>query len=438
MRAIKAQLSVGLVLSLVVMFLLQWLLVSVSIRYLAEQYVASRLEHDTESLLAALNFAADGSAQLDLARIDQIYHRPFSGHYYRVASARQTLLSRSLWDQDLPPAALAPGAQAVTYGEGPQRQHLLIRCGGFRKLQHVLTLCVAEDLTPIDTGLRHFQWRYAGVSLAVLLVLLFVQYQVVRIGLQPLERVRGDLQSLERGELSMLDSAVPEELRPLVLQINQLLETLSLRLTRSRHALGNLAHAMKTPLTLLNRLADDDGLRACPELRQSVQAQIDALQRITERELKRARLAGAGRSGARVALAEELAALTNTLRRLHHDKDLLFDVRVAADAHFPGDREDLLELLGNLLDNACKWARHQVRVSVDTGAGLLLRIEDDGPGCAPQALEHLAQRGVRNDERIAGHGLGLSIVQEIVEQYDGHLRFGRSAALGGFRVDVVF
>ncbi len=436
MRAIKTQLSVGLVLSLVVMFLLQWLLVSVSIRYLAEQYVDSRLEHDTESLLAALTFSG-GAAQLDPARIDQIYQRPFSGHYYRISFAQQTLLSRSLWDQDLPPAVLAPGAHSVSYGDGPQRQHLLIHCGGYSKQQQALTLCVAEDLTPIDTGLRHFQWRYAGVSLAVLLVLLFVQYRVVRIGLQPLERVRSDLESLERGELSMLDAAAPEELQPLVLQINQLLDTLSQRLTRSRYALGNLAHAMKTPLTLLNQLADDERLRACPELRLAVQAQLDALQRITERELKRARLAGAGRSGARVALAVELEALTDTLRRIHHDKDLVFDVRVAADAHFPGDREDLLELLGNLLDNACKWARHRVRVTVETGKELLLRIEDDGPGCAPQALDHLVRRGMRNDERVAGHGLGLSIVQEIVEQYGGRLSFDRSEDLGGFRVDVV-
>jgi signal transduction histidine kinase len=437
MRAIKTQLRVGLVLSLVVMFLLQWLLVSVSIRYLAEQYVDSRLEHDAESLLATLNFSAAGAPQLDLARIDQIYQRPFSGHYYRVTVAARTVLSRSLWDQDLPPAALAPGAHAVSHGDGPQRQHLLIRCGGYRKQQHVLTLCVAEDLTPIDTGLRHFQWRYAGVSLAALLVLLFVQHRVVRIGLQPLENVRRELQSLERGESQSLDAAVPEELRPLVLQINQLLETLSRRLTRSRHALGNLAHALKTPLTLLNQLADDERLNAQPELRRAFEAQLDALQRITERELKRARLAGAGRSGERVELGAELAALTDTLRRIHHDKDLAFDVRVAEGAHFPGDREDLLELLGNLLDNACKWARHQVRVTVESGNELLLRIEDDGPGCAPPAFDHLVRRGVRNDERTAGHGLGLSIVQEIVEQYDGRLSFGQSESLGGFKVEVV-
>ena len=437
MRAIKTQLSVGLVLSLVVMFLLQWLLVSMSIRYLAEQYVASRLEHDTESLLAALNLDAGGAVQLDTSRIDQIYQRPFSGHYYRVVFGAQALPSRSLWDQDLPPAVLEPGAHTVTHGDGPQRQHLLIRCAGYRKLRRALTLCVAEDLTSIDTSLRQFQWRYAGISLPVLLALLFVQQRVVRIGLQPLERARRELQFLERGELSMLDADAPEELRPLVLQINQLLDTLSLRLTRSRHALGNLAHAMKTPLTLLNQLADDARLHAHPELRNAMQAQLDALQRITERELKRARLAGAGRSGARVEFAAELDALIDTLRRIYRDKDLMFDVRVATGAHFPGDREDLLELLGNLLDNACKWARHQVRISVESGNELLLCIEDDGPGCAPQALDHLGQRDVRNDEQIAGHGLGLSIVQEIVEQYDGRLSFDRSEALGGFRVEEV-
>ncbi len=194
---------------------------------------------------------------------------------------------------------------------------------------------------------------------------------------------------------------------------------------------------MKTPLTLLNQLADDERLQAHPELHRAVRTQLDALQRITERELKRARLAGAGRSGEHVALVAELDALVDTLRRIYRDKGLEFVVQVTEGAQFPGDREDLLELLGNLLDNACKWARHQVRVTVDSGTELLLRIEDDGPGCAPQTLEHLVQRGVRDDERTAGHGLGLSIVQEIVGQYGGRLSFGRSETLGGFSVEVV-
>ena len=436
MRAIKTQLSVGLVLSLVVLFLLQWLLVSASIRLLSEQYMASRLEHDAENLLAALSFDTGGGAQLNAALIDRVYLRPFSGHYYRITTGTQVLLSRSLWDQDLPPVTIVPGAQTVTHGNGPQRQGLLIRSASYRKQQHTLAVSVAEDLTPIDAGLRHFQWRYAGVSLGALLVLLIVQQRLVRIGLQPLERARQELERLERGELQTLDVNAPEEVRPLVLQINQLLDILNQRLARSRHALGNLAHALKTPLTLLNQLADDDRLRNHPPLRTALLEQLDAMRGIAERELRRARLAGAGRVGERVELAVELAALIETLRRLYRDKPLAFDVRADNGVFFRGDREDLLELLGNLLDNACKWACTQVRITAEPSNGLLLRIEDDGPGCTQAELDQLALRGMRLDEHTAGHGLGLSIVREIVDQYGGTLHFGLSPALGGLLVEI--
>ena len=436
MRAIKTQLSVGLVLSLVVLFFLQWLLVSASIRALAEHYVVSRLEHDSESVLAALSFDAKGVASIDDTRINQIYKRPFSGHYYQLAMESQLLLSRSLWDQDLPPVTLTPGAHTVVHHAGPQRQDLLIRSAGYRKKQHALTISIAEDLSPIDAGLRGFHWRYGAVSLGALLLLLIIQYRLVRIGLEPLERARQELQGLERGELQALGTDAPEEVRPLVLQINQLLEILSARLARSRHALGNLSHALKTPLTLLNQLADDDRLRAHPELRDALRAQLDTMRGITERELRRARLAGAARIGERVDMNVELAALIDTLRRLHRDKALDFEVRATGETTSCCDREDLLELLGNLLDNACKWGRSQVRVTVESGNGLLVRIEDDGPGCAPAQLEALTQRGTRMDEQTAGHGLGLSIVQEIVAQYGGTLQFGVSQALGGMQVEI--
>ena len=241
------------------------------------------------------------------------------------------------------------------------------------------------------------------MSLGALLLLLIIQYRLVRIGLEPLERARQELQGLERGELQTLGTDAPEEVRPLVLQINQLLEILSARLARSRHALGNLSHALKTPLTLLNQLADDDRLRAHPELRDALRAQLDTMRGITERELRRARLAGAARIGERVDTERGTGGAHRYAAASLPRKSAGFRGARDRGYHRCCDREDLLELLGNLLDNACKWARRQVRVTVESGNGLMLRIEDDGPGCAPcttrgvDAARHCAWTNRRRD-----------------------------------------
>lgn len=154
---------------------------------------------------------------------------------------------------------------------------------------------------------------------------------------------------------------------------------------------------------------------------------------LIDRELKRARIAGAVMPGQQVLLAREVADLLETLRKIYQDKHLAMESYIPAESLFPGDRDDLLELLGNLLDNACKWAVGRVRLSVtETDHGLRIAVEDDGPGCAPEQLEHLTGRGARVDESRAGHGLGLAIVADILEQYDGRLQLGRSADLGGF------
>lgn len=150
----------------------------------------------------------------------------------------------------------------------------------------------------------------------------------------------------------------------------------------------------------------------------------------------RARLAGAAPPSRRLRLDEEVLALVNVLQKVYHDKALTITTRIPPQAVFVGDREDLLELLGNLLDNACKWACQQVLVTMQEQPGLLVVVEDDSPGCPAAVLKQLAERGVRIDESTAGYGLGLAIVKDIVEQYGGDIYFGRASELGGFQVSV--
>jgi signal transduction histidine kinase len=434
--SLKRRLGTGLAVSLLIVFGVQWLVVSISIRTVAESYVRSRLEHDAETLLAATTFDRAGELQLDPARLDTIYQQPFSGHYFRIQSASDTIRSRSLWDQDIVVPVLETGQTHVDHTTGPQAQILLELTQAFTKQGRPLTLTVAEDLTPLEADLHRFDLRYALVSALALVALLGLQGLIVLIGLQPVNAIRTDLRRLGRGEVTTLREDVPDELRPLVREFNHLLALLGERLQRSRQALGNLAHALKTPLTLLKDLANQDEARRHPALRAQLATHADAIHQLVDRELKRARLAGGAQPGEKLDLAQEIPRLTDTLQRLYRDKALALDVVLPPAAGFTADREDMLELLGNLLDNACKWARSRVRLILSPTPGLHLVIEDDGPGVPPEALGELSKRGVRLDEGTAGHGLGLAIAQDIARSYDGTLTFTRSPDLGGLAVHV--
>jgi signal transduction histidine kinase len=436
MNSLQGRLSTGLVATLLVVFLVQGIAVSLFLRHMTEDYIASRLEHDAESLLAALQILSDGSVTLDTSRTDPIYQRPYSGHYYRIESARQLLRSRSLWDQDMSLAPLPVGAFQRQTLRGPERQPLLIVARGYRKAGEALTIAVAEDLGLIEQTVRHFQWLFLLLSLGVVSGLILLQRLLVRRSLRPLAQVRTDIASLERGEIAVLPEQVPTELVPLTREINRLLGAYADRLVRSRHALGNLAHALKAPLSLLTQLAGDATFKAAPQLGERLVAPIDTMRNLIDRELKRARLAGGSVPGRRFTPEEEIPPLLQVLRRIYHDKELTFDCRIAPGMTLSADREDMLELLGNLLDNACKWCRGHIRITVDSEAGPYLRVEDDGPGCTPEQLETLTERGVRIDESIAGHGLGLAIACDIVTSYAGRMHFARSEELGGLSVDV--
>lgn len=438
MTSLQARLSAGLILALAALTVLAVAIGGYSLRRIAENFVAARLEHDLETLLAALEFDADGRPQLAADRIGATFRQPYSGHYYQIETPGGELCSRSLWDADLTLPPLAADRATRAFVAGPQDQRLLLVGRAFRVQNRQVAIAVTEDFTPIDAGLRLLLLEFGLVALALFGALLLLQRLIVQRGLAPLERVRRELPRLARGDISHLPLDAPAEIRPLVIELNRLLDLMNQRQRRARHALGNLAHALKTPLTALTQLTDRPPPGAdTKDWWQNLHQHIQHIRRLTERELKRARIAGGVIPGQRVLLAGEVTDLIETLRRIHRDRALRFDLRIPPDSTFPGDRDDLLELLGNLLDNACQWAKLVVRLSADaTSEDLWLRVEDDGPGCPPDQLELLRQRGTRIDESRAGHGLGLAIVGDIVAQYGGALRLGRSDALGGFLAEV--
>ncbi|HPU53412.1 MAG TPA: sensor histidine kinase [Burkholderiaceae bacterium] len=439
MRSLLAPLVIGLVLSLAAIFAVQWKVVRVTIDEVMEDYVADELVQDAEELFSSLNPLERGAAVLALQHFDPVFLSPSSGRYYQIlVDGAVVLRSASLVEQSLPVRTVEPGQRLVDRTSGPHGQELLLSASGYERDGLRITIAVAADMKPVRTEFDRLSLRYTQVSMLMFVLLVCLQVGIVRLALAPLRKVRADVGRLERGDIVQLGERVPAEVLPLVREVNRLLALLSQRLQRSRESLGNLAHALKAPLTVLTHMAGDEHVRRDPLLAGQMAEQLALLRSRIESELRRARVAGGRAPGATLDLGVEIESLASTLRKMYRDRELDIECRIAPGIQFVGDREDLLELSGNLLDNACKWARSKVRVSVSDGDGLELTVEDDGPGCPPDELSRIAGRGVRIDESTAGHGLGLAIAKGIAVSYGAELRLGRSAALGGFEAEVVF
>ena len=439
MRSLLAPLVLGLVLSLAAVLGVQWSVVRVAIDAGMKEFMAGELAQDADELFSALVMPAGGATSLALAHFDPAFLAPASGRYYQIMVGEDIALrSPSLVYQSLPAALVDKGKRTVASVTGPKEQPLLMTASGYERDGRPVTIAVAADMSPVRAAFDRLLSRYTQVSLAMFALLVVLQIAIVRLALAPLRRVQSDVGRLERGEATQLGEAVPSEILPLVREVNRLLALLGERLQRSRQALGNLAHALKAPLTVLVNLADDEHVRRDPRLASQMTEQLAILGERIDSELRRARVAGGRAPTAALDLKSEIDSLAATLRKLYADRHLEIDCRVDPKVQFYGDREDLLEMCGNLLDNACKWARSRVVVSANGSERLSVTVEDDGPGCSADEAAGLAQRGVRLDESTKGHGLGLAIVKSIASSYGAVLRIGRSATLGGFEASVQF
>lgn len=437
MRSIKTRLGTGLVLNLIVVFALQWGLVSLTVRRVTEDYVASRLQQDIEELLAALSFEPAGHPVLPTTAVMQESRKAFSGYYYRIQTSAGVLRSRSLWDEDLVIPEVTIGAKLRLKRDGPLDQPLLIVVQGFSKRDVYVSIAVAEDMTVFEQEIMDFQLIYLALSAGALVLLVTAQTWTVRRALAPLLAIRVDVERLSRGASQSLSEDVPVEIKPLTHEINRLLELLGRRLKRSRSAISNLAHALKTPLGILQQSTRTPELDAIPEVRDRMAHQISAVHQRIERELKRARLSGTGTSGTHFQVTSDLQGLIEVVKIAYAEKLFNIELRGQSTRTWPLDREDLLELFGSLMDNACKWARRTVIIGIEDEAVGRVVIEDDGPGCAPERMIELGRRAHRLDESTAGHGLGLSIAGDIVREYGGRIEFDQSPSLGGLRVQVL-
>jgi signal transduction histidine kinase len=415
----------------------------------AERRIWAELDSYQRQLAAEIGFTAGDLLQLGREPSESRFEQPLSGLYWQidVEKAPPVMRSRSLWDHVIePPQTGADRGAAHHYiSNGPSGQTLMIseRYVDYDDADHLhvdhlhhVRILVAIDRSEVLKARSAFAGEMAK-SLALLAVMLMIAaWWQIDIGLRPLDAVHRAVIAIRRGELKRIEVDRPDEVMPLVNEVNSLLDAQVLAIERARSRATDLAHGLKTPLTVL--MADAERLRQTGDtaLALEIEYLIRGMRRHIERELSRAHLLARPRYPTTATpVGPVIEGLSRTLSRSPKGEPLrwLIDVPPLCTAAIPSD--DLSELLGNILDNAVKWASHEIRISATPGTDLVLVIEDDGPGVTEVELQHLGHRGVRLDEAVEGTGFGLAIAGEIAEAYGIIIGYANSQP-HGFRVTV--
>jgi signal transduction histidine kinase len=408
-----------------------------------------------DQVTARLDFDADGQPHLDETLLtDPRWSRPYSGLYWQidrmaVVPRVGVLRSRSLWDDTLKPPedALTDGEVHTHEVSGPQNAKLMLV---ERTVSHdgatpmSWRLMVAADMAETAEAVAQFTGVLAG-SLAILLTLLgAAAVAQVSVGLAPLMALQRALAAVHEGRAQRIDEAFPTEVQPLVDDFNRVIDRNAEIVSRARTQAGNLAHAIKTPLAALTQAAATArrSPQATAELALLVDEQASLARRHVDWHLARARAAAAhGIPAARAAVEPAIAGLIRVMERVHSERRLRIQCDpIDSDLNFAGETQDLQEIVGNLVDNACKWARSSVRVAAHSevrpeGRRLRITIDDDGPGIAAERRAGVMERGTRLDESVPGTGLGLGIVSELTSLYGGKVSLA-SSAFGGLHVEL--
>jgi two-component system sensor histidine kinase PhoQ len=403
-------------------------------REVAQRTLQDALDRQMVALIAAAEPQPDGGYAPAPHTLDPRLETPRSGVYAEIRSAGHEWRSTSTAGLNSDFGRLLSGGQRnlsyATFGNDRVAiESRSIEFEGDPNAARSLTFSVATSLSPYQQELWRFRRELGSWFLTLMLLLLVTLAALLHWVLGPVRRMEREIHEVEEARRESLGGGYPRELAGVAGNLNALLIGERKRVARYRDTLGNLAHSLKTPLAVM-RAEGASG---------TVSAEIDRMSGIIDHQLKRAAASGGALLGqAPVEVGQVAAELRATLLRVYAGKDLVIELAVAPTAQFIGDRGDLTELLGNLLDNACKWCRTRVRFSatIDESAGarerLCLIVEDDGPGISAENRARVLQRGVRADEKVPGHGLGLAMVHDTVDLYGGRLTIDASP-LGGAR-----
>jgi signal transduction histidine kinase len=406
----------------------------------------ARLRSDLDEMIAAAEPTVEGAVSLQNRFADPRFERVYSGWYWQItpegpkgALTTSTQISRSLWDRTIRITDSRPSRGATWgHGTGPENQQLRfvaqriefpVQTGAPKQGMRAYSFLVAADVTEVENEVAKFNgtliWSFAILGLG-LIGAIFLQ---VRIGLQPLNRVSTALAKIRDGNARRLVGRFPAEIAPLASELNSLIDHSAEVVGRARTHVANLAHFLKTPLSVL---ASEAAAHPGP-LANAVLRQVGTMRRQVDHYLARARAAGAvDVLGNRTKVRPVVDDLSRVISRIHAERGLTIDVDVPRELAFRGERQDLEEMAGNLIDNACKWAhaRVAIRARKGEGAAFELCVGDDGEGLDAGERARVGARGERLDESVPGSGLGLSIVRDIAKLYGGSLALEESP-LGG-------
>ncbi|HEV7432201.1 MAG TPA: ATP-binding protein [Steroidobacteraceae bacterium] len=446
MLSISRQLVIAVAVPLLLSFALTVVVLDGIFRDSAMRALRERLDQEIVSLVTAAELTDVGRMDVRLLDPDSRLSRRRSGQYAAVRAAN----GRALWTSPSlvglpvnfgPPVSkgqvsfftvtLADGTELGILNRGLEWDY----SPGHRA---DLVFSAAEDLAGQEARLRHFRRQLCAWFGGLAILLLAVLGGLLRRVLRPVRRLEQEIAEVDSGQRAQLGEDYPRELAGVARSLNALLGSEQRRIHRYRDTLGNLAHSLKTPLAVIRTALAGDAHQ-----HSSVNREIDRMALIVDRQLQRAAMSGGATLGqVAVPVASVITELRTAMRKVHARKDLVIEADVSAGAGFVGDRGDLLEVLGNLVDNACKWCRTTVRVQarldsvMPPARCLTIRVEDDGPGIAPDYRRRVLDRGVRADERSPGHGLGLAMVADTVALYGGEILISESPTLHGACLDM--
>jgi two-component system sensor histidine kinase PhoQ len=411
----------------------------------AEEALQARLYSSVYALLAAAEEGEEGVLKMPPVLTDPRFNRPGSGLYAHVEGTQTGYRwqSGSSVGEELDLVrTMAAGESSIEReslqsGESVMSLNYGVVWEDFNGRELGYTLMVAEDLSPHLEQISAFRNTLMLWLGGAAVLLLLAQGLVLRWGLAPLRQVSEALKEIESGSAEQLQGRFPRELSLLTSNINSLIRHAQARQQRYRDSLGDLAHSLKTPLAILQGLADRRDAIGQDEQR-SLGEQVQRMNQIVGHQLQRAAASGRSSLTRNLSFRQVVNRLVGSLSKVYADKHIQWQIEIPDNAGFRGDEGDLMELLGNLMENACKYCRGRVSIKVETDGELALRVADDGRGIPSDQASRVLQRGHRADQQQPGQGIGLAVAMDILKAYGGRVEIGRSGHLGGAEIRLYF
>lgn len=440
-HSLSARLSISAGFVLAAFFYLVAFVIEQSYRESAEHALKEKLQVHIYSLLSVAELTDFGILKMPHTLLEPRFSNPGSGLYATIRQIDNIPLwrSSSSLGVDMPSSGRLKPGETLFFRQtnGLFSLNYAVIWENESGLEHYYVFTVAEDESFLSNQIESFRMTLRGWLLFIGCLLLLFQILFLRWSLKPLRDIGSDLEQIESGKKQRLDGVYPKELKRLTDNLNALIASERAHMERYRNTLADLAHSLKTPLAILTGCSEFDSVN-----KRTVNEQIQRMNEIVEYQLQKAAAKGQRKLTSRVELSSLVAKIISSLNKVYSEKQIDFKFILKKSVDIYCEEGDFFEIAGNLLDNAAKWCRKSVRVSLneldDDTFSVMLQIEDDGPGIPEHKLREIFDRGVRADENIQGHGIGMAVVNELIDLLGGKLVAGRSDALGGMQWQVFF